>query len=596
MKKDNVSIAQPEPDDDDLRRNFLPTSFGKQSTKANVEAQLNQSKRTASDLKAEEATSKASDHDSNRDDDDEVKDEDESESEEDEEEEEEFPTSHEIVLKTHERAVTTATLDPSGSRLVTGSTDCTIKLHDFASMTPTTLRAFRSVDPTAVKSSAASETHPVHHVEFNPLSAGHLLVVSATPQAKILDRDGETITEFVKGDMYLRDMHNTKGHVSEITTGTWHPVDRNICVTAGTDSTLRIWDVNNKRSQKEVIVHKSRVPGSGGRSRMTAVKWASPLQVGNSVLVATALDGSLVMWSGNGPFTRPAAEIREAHVRDTWTGGLDISSDGRLVVTRGGDDTIKTWDTRKFKHPITTISHPSTSNQYPTSNIRFSPTSSSILTGSATGHLHILNPATLAPEHITPITSHGSPLITVLWHPKINQIITGAADSSTHILYSPTLSTRGVTQILTKAPKRRHIDDDPSLTTDTTPLGLSGDSIVNPTGAGGGRRHPHHHHPATGLTASGRSRDPRRPMVPAQTPFAKTQPDEKHIRKNIPLSSMRDEDPREALLKYAELAEKDPMFTRAWRETQPKTIFAELSEEEEEEEEEGQPEQKKVRR
>lgn len=333
MEKDEVAIDQPELDETDPLWSFLPASFGKQSKKANVEAQLNQSKRTASHTKDEEPTTKSSEDESDKDDDEDEDD--------DDEEEEEFPTSHEIVLKTHERAVTTATLDPSGSRLVTGSTDCTIKLHDFASMTPTTLRAFKSVDPTAVKSSAASETHPVHHVEFNPLSAGHLLVISATPQAKILDRNGDTLTEFVKGDMYLRDMHNTKGHVSEITTGTWHPVDRNICVTAGTDSTLRIWDVNNKRSQKEVIVHKSRAPGSGGRSRMTAVAWVSPLQGGNNVLVSSALDGSLVMWSGNGPFTRPASEIREAHVRGTWTSGLDISSEGRLVVTRGGDDTIK---------------------------------------------------------------------------------------------------------------------------------------------------------------------------------------------------------------------------------------------------------------
>ena len=79
------------------------------------------------------------------------------------------------------------------------------------------------------------------------------------------------------------------------------------------------------------------------------------------------------------------------------------------------------------------------------------------------------------------------------------------------------------------------------------------------------------------------------------TPFAKSQPDENHIKNHIPLSSMRDEDPREALLKYAEKAEKDPMFTNAWRRTQPKTIYAELSEDEEEEGG-GGPEKKKVRR
>ena len=75
------------------------------------------------------------------------------------------------------------------------------------------------------------------------------------------------------------------------------------------------------------------------------------------------------------------------------------------------------------------------------------------------------------------------------------------------------------------------------------------------------------------------------------TPFAKSQPDEQHIKNNIPLSSMRDEDPREALLKYAEKAEKDPMFTNAWKETQPKTLYADISDNEEDE----GPQKKKVR-
>ena len=54
---------------------------------------------------------------------------------------------------------------------------------------------------------------------------------------------------------------------------------------------------------------------------------------------------------------------------------------------------------------------------------------------------------------------------------------------------------------------------------------------------------------------------------------------------------MRDEDPREALLKYAEKAEKDPMFTNAWKKTQPKTMYADISDNEEEE----GPQKKKAR-
>jgi len=598
---EEFDVELPELAEDDAMRAFLPQSFGKKAKEADVKAQIDRTKRSVE--KAPAITAKSEEHkdgqkriaeptskDWGSDDDDGDDDSDSSDGGGDDDDE--FPVSHELVLKTHERAVTTTTLDPSGSRLVTGSTDCTLKLHDFASMTPTTLRAFKSVDPSASKSSTNSETHPINHVEFNPISGGTFLCVSAHPQAKIMNRDGDVLAEFVKGDMYLRDMNNTKGHISEVTTGTWNPVDRNICVTAGTDSTLRIWDVNFKRSQKQVIVHKSRAAGSAGRTRMTAVAWGSPLQGGNSVLVATAVDGSLVMWSGDGPYARPAAEIREAHRPDTWTGGIDISPDGRMVITRGGDDLIKLWDTRKFKTPVVTISHPSTSDVYSVTNIKYSPTGSSIITGSASGHLHILNPGNLKAELVTAVT-HGSPLITVQWHPKLNQIITGSANSEVHVLYNPTTSVKGAVDVMSRAPKKRHVDDDPNFTTDQS-VGMSGDSIITPGGVLSNSASTSFaaRHPTVGLTASGRSRDPRRPQIPMVTPFMKSQPDENHINESIPLSSMRDEDPREALLKYAEIAKNDPLFTNAWKNTQPKTQYAELSDDEDEE----GPDKKKVKR
>ncbi|TDZ68303.1 putative WD repeat-containing protein [Colletotrichum trifolii] len=575
---DDFVVEAPELAEDDPMRAFLPASFGKKSKEANIAAQIDRSRRVAEKPSVEasregSAGPQAIGQSKKKSDSDNDSDSDSDSASDDSEDGDDYPVSHELVLKTHERAVTTVTLDPAGGRLVSASLDCKINLHDFASMTPSTLRAFRSVDPWETKAAAASaESHPIHHVEFNPLSGSVFLCVSAHPQAKIMSRDGDIVTEFVKGDMYLRDMNNTKGHISEVTTGTWHPVDKNLCVTAGTDSTLRIWDVNNKRSQRDVIVFKSKAAGSAGRTRMTAVAWGSPVQGGNSVLVAAALDGTLVMYSGNGPFSRPAAEIRDAHKPDTWTGGIDISSDGRMVVTRGGDNTIKLWDTRKFKTPLVTVDHASTSDHFPMSNIRYSPNSTSILTGSATGDLHILNPGNLRPEHVTPITP-GAPLITVNWHPKINQIVTGSANGETHVLYNPTMSSRGAVEVMSRAPKKRHIDDDPSRTTDMS-AGMSGDAIITPGSAMGGRR-------TGGVTASGKSRDPRRPEVLEQTPFMRNQPDKDHIKDNIPLARMLHEDPREALLKYADAAKKDPMFTAAWQETQPVTQYAELSDEEE---------------
>jgi WD40 repeat protein len=569
---DDFQVEEPLLADDDPMKAFLPASFGKTSKEANIAAQIEQTRRQVEKPPAQKEKKATSDNDSDSDD-----------SESDEEDvAERFPISHEMVLTTHDRAVTSIALDPAGARMVTGSLDGTLKFHDFASMTPTTLRAFKSVDPWETKKSAPTDSHPIQHVEFSRHSGSVFLCVTAHPQAKIMSRDGSILTEFVKGDMYLRDMNNTKGHVGEVTTGTWHPSDPNLCVTAGSDSTLRIWDIKNKRSQKDVIVFKTKAAGSAGRTRMTAVAWGAPPQGTSSVLVAAALDGSLVMYNGNGPFTRPMAEIREAHRPDTWTGGIDISADGRMVVTRGGDGLIKLWDTRKFKEPLVKVEHPSTSDRYPMTNIKYSPNSSSIITGSASGDLHILNPANLRPEHVTPITP-GVPLIVVDWHPKLNQIITGSANAETHVLYSPSLSNRGGLEVMSRAPKKRHIDDDPSATMDQS-IGISGDSIVAPGALLGNKR--------GGVSASGKSRDPRRPQVKQITPFMRSQPDEKHISENIPLSRMLHEDPREALLRYADVAKKDPVFTNAWSKTQPVTQYADLSDEENDEE----PEKKRVKR
>ncbi|KAF2654753.1 WD40 repeat-like protein [Lophiostoma macrostomum CBS 122681] len=564
-------------EDDEALRHFMPSSFGKQDTGVNVEAQIERCRRRtgADDAKKKQDAKPKDDSESEEDSDDD-----------DEDDEDEFPTSHELVIKTHDRAVTTIALDPSGTRMVTGSNDCLLKLHDLSAMTLTTIRAFKTVDPFVTKPSQNAESHSIYQVQFSAYSGSQFLCITATSQARIFSRDGDLISEFKKGDMYLRDKHNTSGHTSEITSSAWHPTDRDLFVTAGTDSTVRIWDVNKRMKQRDVIVHKSRAAGSAGMTRMTAIEWGSAAEGNGGMIVAAALDGSLVMWGGDGPYHRPTGEIRDAHAKDTWTGGLDISSDGRLIITRGGDDTIKLWDTRKFKTPVNTTAHPSTSSQYPTSNIRFSPNATSIVTGSETGDLHILNPGSLRPELVTPVTP-GSPLITVNWHPKLNQIFTGSANGQTTVLFNPKLSANGALTVVSKAPKKRHLDDDPNFTTDMDPLGMAGDAVDT-----GGRPGPQagsfaSRHPTVGLTASGRSRDPRRPHKPDATPFANSTPDERHIRESIPLSSMRDEDPREALLKYAAKEGEKKLFTGVWEKNQPKAIFKDYDSDEEAEEREA---------
>jgi WD40 repeat protein len=313
-----VQIEQPVLAPDDPMRGFLPASFGRQDFELNADELYEKARRIPLKLKEEKKPGGGDSDDDSSDD--------------SSDDEDEYPISHAIELKSHSKAVSSISLDSSGTRVATASHDCVFKLYDFPSMSRDHLYAFRSVEPTG--------THHVHSATFSHVDSGQsVLVIPASNQAKIYTRDGHESVEFMKGDMYLRDMHNTKGHVAEITAGVWHPTDANLCATASADSTIRIWDVNNKRAHNEIMVHKSRT--RGGRSKMCCLAWSGPHEGGKSLLASVALDGALVIYGGQGPYTRPMMEVRDAHQAETWSGGIAFSSDGRLLVTRGQDQCIK---------------------------------------------------------------------------------------------------------------------------------------------------------------------------------------------------------------------------------------------------------------
>ncbi|KAG4304875.1 hypothetical protein PORY_001550 [Pneumocystis oryctolagi] len=489
-------------------RDLLPLSFGKRTCSGDLKEAFERTKRK--DTFTQEANKKK--HLTTR------KQENSSDSETENDEDDDIPVSHEIVLKDHTKAISALSLDPSGVRIVSGSYDSNIKMWDFSGMS-STCNPFRTLE--------LVESQHVHHLEWNAIG-DTLLYISANSQAKILDREGEEISECVKGDPYLRDLKNTSGHISELTSGCWNPVSRERFMTSSVDSTVRLWNVNQTRKNEHIIVHKSKASGK-------RIKVYSSAYSHDASFIATAdSEGTLSLWAGKGPFHRPmGGTVPYAHEKETHTSCINFLPSGNLMVTRGGDSTVKLWDIRKFKEPL-----------------------------------------------IRELSIGNSAVIRVLWHTKINQILAGTANSAIHVLYSPKSSIKGAKMVLTKAPKVQHIDDDSSLTIDIYAGAVSG-SIILPNGKLDETAD-------TELTNSRREKamirkDPIRSRIPSaparNAPGGRgNNPDENHVRNSISLISMRDEDPREALLKYAELADKDPMFTGIYKENQPTPIFADHTE------------------
>lgn len=332
----------------DALRNFLPTSFGKQEEKKDFTQEFEKTKREVHAVdpllyrsnhlykKAAAAKSKKDPQPNGKKD--EQKDNKPLEKQSDDEDEEDDevedagysfsespPISHEIKLNDHFRAVSALTLDPAGARLITGGYDYDVKFWDFAGM-DRSFKPFRTIQP--------CEDHQIHELQYS-LSGDSFLVIAGNNRAKIFNRDGFELSEYAKGDPYIRDLRHTDGHVGALTSGTWHPIDRQYFATSSQDGTVREWDVEKVRKQKTTIVYKSRE--RGGRSACTALAY-SP----DSKLIAGAYqDGTLQFWNMTSNLLRPAISIADAHQKGTETTCVLFSKDNHTVVTRGGDDSVK---------------------------------------------------------------------------------------------------------------------------------------------------------------------------------------------------------------------------------------------------------------
>ncbi|KAJ0254157.1 F112 [Hirschfeldia incana] len=496
-------------------------------------------------------------------------DEDEDDVDDDEEENRyKIPLTNEIQLKGHTKIVSSLAVDNAGARVLSGSYDYTVRMYDFQGMN-SRLQSFRQIEP--------SEGHQVRSLSWSPTS-GQFLCVTGSAQAKIYDRDGLSLGEFMKGDMYIRDLKNTKGHICGLTYGEWHPKNKETILTSSEDGSLRIWDVNNFLSQTQVIKPKLARPG---RIPVTTCAWD---REGKRIAGGIG-DGSIQIWSLKpGWGSRPDIYVGKAHTDDITS--VKFSSDGRILLSRSFDGSLKVWDLRQMKEALKAFD--GLLNYYPQTNVAFSPDEQIILTGtsvekdSTTGGLLCFYDRTkleiVQKVGISPTCS----VVQCAWHPRLNQIFATSGDKSqggTHVLYDPSRSERGACVCVARAPRKKSVDDyqpEPVIhNPHALPLFRDAPSrkrqrektLKDPLKA---------HKPELPMSGPGHGGRVGTTGSSLLTQYLLKQG-------GMIKETWMDEDPREAILKYADVAVKDPKFIApAYSQTQPETIFAKSDDEEEE--------------
>ena len=499
------------------------------------------------------------------------------------------PVSHQVALKGHGKTVTCLALDPSGSRLVTGSSDHDLYFWDFAGMTQE-LRPFRHLEEPL-------GSFQLRSIGYSP-SGDRIIVAGASNQPCLFDRDGRKLATLMKGDMYIRDMRSTKGHVAACTAASWHVHDRNLISTASEDGTVRLWDVevaiergddgtslNVNGGQKTVAVLKD---ARGIKTGCTAMAWHPEGQT----IMCGGRDGSLQLWEfrtseykpvilktnstprweHKAEQVRPLSVARGAHAADCDVSCVKWHRDGHRLASRATDGTLKLWDVRRFDAPLATWGElPALLSM---TGCDFSPDGSLLVTGTSVRKGSGEKPQLVfcstsgAHEVAASVDVDGASVVPLLWHPRLNQIVAGNADGGAYVLYDPSMSEKGVLLCTAKrAPKR-------------AALSYTGGAmqIITPHALPMFREENHDHKKQRSLDRADplKSRKPEQVMTgPGRggkigTTYHHAMMQVLHKDK---IEEFKSTDPREALLKYAQVAKDDPKYvTTAYAANQPQVV------------------------
>ncbi|KAK5640646.1 hypothetical protein RI129_011457 [Pyrocoelia pectoralis] len=465
-----------------------------------------------------------------------------------------IPCEHEAIMTHGNKAITSLTTDPSGARLASGSVDYDVSFWDFAGM-DSSMRSFRTLQP--------CDNHPIRYLQYS--STGDLLlVISGAAQSKVLDRDGFEQLETVKGDMYITDQAQTKGHTAGLLAGAWNPMVREDFVTTSADGTARIWNINNSKNHAHIIKFRAQ---NGLKTSATACTFSRD----GHVLACGCSDGSIQLWDLRKSVVAPISLNRKAH-NPTEITSINYSHIGQHLVSRSGDETLKLWDIRKLKENVNVADRLYT--RYDMTDAVFSPNDKLVVTATSVGKDddfgQLLFYDSTSFELVRSINVAGTHVIKVLWHTKLNQIFTGIGSGLIKCYYDEKRSMRGVTLCTAKLHRRvKHAEI------------VSTQQVITPH--------------ALPLFRQERRKTSRKQMEKDRLdPVKSHRPDlpitsgqggrlassggtlSSYVIRNLGLSKRvdDDQDPREAILKYAKEAAENPYWIApAYAKTQPTTIL-----------------------
>lgn len=239
------------------------------------------------------------------------------------------------------------------------------------------------------------------------------------------------------------DMARTSGHVNEITGVDWHPLERDIVLSASLDGSARIWNLNGKTQFQKLVCDKV-YRAKNSRGQRTAVTAVAYHPGGREFALGTAC-GSLQIWNSTKVGPRPERVVYDCHTIGKPITAMVYNAGGSQIATRSSNDcSVHVWDAPrlcKSSKPVATCANVPTI--YERANCDFSPNGKYLVVGCSGFEnmdagkrqevgtvriFHIDKGQQGRPLDDVP-SKPGVGVVQVNWHPKLNQIFVGCSDA-----------------------------------------------------------------------------------------------------------------------------------------------------------------------
>ncbi|KAI6095854.1 WD40-repeat-containing domain protein [Pisolithus sp. B1] len=290
------------------------------------------------------------------------------------------------LLKGYTDWVTSVAFSPDGNRIVSSSSDQTVKVWDAKS-------------GVQIGSTLKGHTSSVTSVAFSP-DGNKMVSGSSDETVRVWD---------AKSGIQIGD--SLKGHTSSVASVAFSP-DGNRIVSGSSDQTVRVWDAKSGVQIGSPLL--------GHTAFVTSVAFSSD---GNWI-VSGSWDETVMVWD-----IQSGVQIGsplKGHTSSVTS--VVFSPDGNKIVSGSSDQTVRIWDAKSGVQ----IGSPLKGHTSSVTSVAFSPDGNRIVSGSSDHTVRVWD-AKSGVQIGSPLQGHTSSVTSVAFSPDGNRIVSGSEDGTVRV-------------------------------------------------------------------------------------------------------------------------------------------------------------------